>query len=129
MTIDEKVGKTLSELGVTDAAGVEALFAEVRAAMESERQALVASGASSESDRDQLCKTLRDRWLARKNGLLTQIDEHWLKSASKGLKPVVGREFNRFRQLAAGLEVDKLASSVPFRQEIDTAMRPFDGEL
>ena len=34
MTIDEKVRKTLAELGVTDAAGVEALFAEVRAAME-----------------------------------------------------------------------------------------------
>jgi hypothetical protein len=30
MTIDDKVRKTLPELGVTDAAGVEALFADVR---------------------------------------------------------------------------------------------------
>ena len=38
MTIDEKVRKTLAELGVTDAAGVEALFAEVRAAMGQETE-------------------------------------------------------------------------------------------
>ncbi len=37
MTIDEKVRKTLAELGVSDAAGVEAVFAEVRAAMEQEK--------------------------------------------------------------------------------------------
>ncbi len=71
MTIDEKVQKTLPELGVTDAAGVEALFAEVRAAMADGTSALVSRGAASESEREKLCKDLRDRWLARKNGLLS----------------------------------------------------------
>ena len=82
MTIDEKVGKTLAELGVADAQGVESLFAEVRAALEQERQELISQGASTDNEREQLCNALRDRWLARKYGILTQIDEHWLKAAS-----------------------------------------------
>ena len=56
MTIDEKVHKSLTDLGVADAAGVEKLFAEVRAAMEAERAALIAGGAASDSDLDRLCK-------------------------------------------------------------------------
>jgi len=112
MTIDEKVGKTLQELGVTDAAGVETLFAELRVAMESERQALVARGAGSVHERDQVCKTLRDRWLARKGGIISLIDEHWLKLAPKELKAAVGRQFNQLRQTALSLEINKLKESI-----------------
>ena len=116
MTIDEKVRKTLAELGVTDAAGVEALFAEVRAAMEEERASLVSRGAASESERDKLCKDLRDRWLARKNGILSFIDEKWLKTAPKELKPSVGRNFNhpsaRIRRM---LEIAALTKDTPLR--------------
>ena len=118
MSLDEKTRKTLSDLGVADPAGVEALFAEVRAAMEKERQELVARAASSEKERDQLCKALRDRWLARKNGLLTFIDENWLKKAAKELKPSVGRSFNALRQIAALLEVQPLVHEVPLRQDV-----------
>ncbi len=117
MSLDEKTRKTLSELGVTDAAGVEALFAEVRATMETERRELIARGASGEKDRDQLCKTLRDRWLARKNGLLTEIDEHWLKGAPNELKPAVGKNFNALRKFAVSLEVQELLREVPVRHE------------
>jgi len=116
MTIDEKVRKTLAELGVADAAGVDALFAEVHAAIDSERSGLVSSGAPSESERDQMCKALRDRWLARKNGLLTQIDEHWLKASAKELRPSVGRSFNTLRQTAATLEVELLRNEVHVTQ-------------
>jgi phenylalanyl-tRNA synthetase alpha chain len=112
MTIDEKVRKTLAELGVTDAAGVEALFAEVRAAMEQERASLVARGASSDAERDKLCKGLRDRWLARKNGLLSLVDEYWLKASPKELKPSVGRQFNELRSFAACFETDRLARAM-----------------
>jgi phenylalanyl-tRNA synthetase alpha chain len=115
MNVEEKVTKTLAELGATDAPAVEALFAEVRDAMEAERSALVSRGAADERERDKLCKDLRDRWLARKNGLLSLIDENWLKKAAKELKPVVGREFNQLRQVAAALEVDALLSAVPMR--------------
>jgi phenylalanyl-tRNA synthetase alpha chain len=113
MTLDDKVRKTLAELGVTDAQGVESLFAEVRAAMEKERQALVSKGAASEAERDKLCKALRDRWLARKNGLISFIDENWLKKAAKEIKPVVGRQFNELRKLSADSETEALVTAVP----------------
>ena len=112
MTLEEKVGKTLAELGVSDAQGVESLFTEVRAAMEAERQALITL-APSEGDREKACRTLRDRWLARKNGLLTEIDEKWLKKSSKELKPIVGRQFNDLRKLSSQMELDELLKLVP----------------
>jgi phenylalanyl-tRNA synthetase alpha chain len=120
MTLDEKVRKTLAELSVADAQSVEALFAEVRAALEAERQDLVSRGAPSETERDKLCKTLRDRWLARKNGLVSLIDDNWLKKASKELKPVVGRQFNELRRGGSALETQTLLSAVP----VSTSHRP-----
>jgi phenylalanyl-tRNA synthetase alpha chain len=113
MTIDEKVRKTLAELEVSALEGVETLFAEVRAAIEGERQELVARGAASEAERHRACKALRDRWLARKNGLVSFIDESWLKSAPRDLKPAVGKQFNALRQAAAALETARLLEDVP----------------
>ncbi len=112
MTLDDKVRKTLAELGVTDAKGVESLFAEVRAAMEKERQELVSRGAEKE-EHEKVCKALRDRWLARKNGLVSFIDENWLKKAAKEIKPVVGRQFNELRESSANLEVEQLRKDIP----------------
>jgi phenylalanyl-tRNA synthetase alpha chain len=112
MTIDEKVRKTLAELGVADTAGVDALFAEVRTAMERERTDLISRGAASEAERGRLCKDLRDRWLARKNGLLGSVDEQWLKLASKELKPAVGKQFNELRKVSGCMEVSELAKEV-----------------
>jgi phenylalanyl-tRNA synthetase alpha chain len=117
MTIDDKVRKTLAELNVIDAAAVETLFAEVRGAMGQERAGLTSRGAASESERDKLCKDLRDRWLARKNGILSSVDEKWLKTASKDLKPSVGRNFNALRQESAALEIAALTKDVPLRAE------------
>jgi phenylalanyl-tRNA synthetase alpha chain len=117
MTIEEKIRETLQGVGVADAGGVETLFAEVRAAMESERQGLVARGAASETEREKLAKALRDRWLARKTGLVSFIDENWLKKAPKELKPAVGRNFNALRQRAASLEVEELIKAVPLLRE------------
>jgi phenylalanyl-tRNA synthetase alpha chain len=120
MTLEEKVRKTLAELGAADAQSVEAAFAEVRAALEAERQDLVARGATSEAERNQLCKALRDRWLARKSGLVSLIDDNWLKKASKELKPVVGRQFNELRRGGSALETQMLLSAVP----VSTSHRP-----
>jgi phenylalanyl-tRNA synthetase alpha chain len=124
MTIDEKVRKTLVELDVTNAAGADALFAEVRAAIEAERASLISRGAASESERDKLCKDLRDRWMARKNGLLSFVDENWLKGSRKELKPVVGRNFNALRQESGALEVAALTKEVTLR-----AQGPVGGEI
>jgi phenylalanyl-tRNA synthetase alpha chain len=42
-------------------------------------------------------KTFRDRWLARKNGILTQINDLWLKGAPKEAKRDVGRRVNEVK--------------------------------
>ncbi len=42
-------------------------------------------------------KTFRDRWLARKNGVLTQINDTWLKAAPGPAKREVGRRVNELK--------------------------------
>ena len=113
MTIEEKAGKTLAELGVLDEGAVRALFDDVWSAIELERRSVVSHGASTEAEREKLARALRDRWLARKHGIFSQVDEHWLKTAPRELKPAVGREFNRLRQAAAEIDVETLRHSIP----------------
>jgi phenylalanyl-tRNA synthetase alpha chain len=43
-------------------------------------------------------KSLRDRWMARKNGLLTTVNDLWLKAAPKEAKREVGQHVNDLRQ-------------------------------
>jgi phenylalanyl-tRNA synthetase alpha chain len=116
MTIDDKIRRSLQELGVSGAQGVESLFAELRKTAEHERAELVTGGAPNEPQRDRLCKALRDRWLARKGGFLSQVDENWLKPAAKELKPAVGRHFNELRRFTTSLEFEKLVEAVPLQQ-------------
>ncbi|MGH9433045.1 MAG: phenylalanine--tRNA ligase subunit alpha, partial [Terriglobia bacterium] len=113
MSIEEKTAKTLDVLGACDEDAVRGLFTEVREAMEAEKRLLASNPAKDEAERLARAKALRDRWLSRKNGLLTQIDQHWLKPTSHELKPIVGREFNQLRQFAAGLEVSELVRHLP----------------
>ena len=122
MTIYDKLKKTLQQLGVSDAQAVESLFAELRKAAQKERAELVSRGVSSQSQREKLCKALRDRWLARKGGFLSQVDENWLKPAGKELKPVVGRQFNELRRAAAGLEFEPLVEATPLQQPRELQM-------
>jgi phenylalanyl-tRNA synthetase alpha chain len=42
-------------------------------------------------------KALRDRWMARKNGILTQLNDLWLKAAPGEVKRDVGRRVNELR--------------------------------
>jgi phenylalanyl-tRNA synthetase alpha chain len=42
-------------------------------------------------------KAFRDRWLARKNGILTQINELWLKNAPLVAKKETGRRINALK--------------------------------
>src|SRR5215469_16944571 len=41
---------------------------------------------SAQAGSDQDYKTFRDRWLARKNGILTLVNDQWLKAAPKDVK-------------------------------------------
>src|SRR5581483_4188998 len=42
-------------------------------------------------------KIFRDRWMARKNGVLTQINDLWLKAAPKTAKRDVGARVNELK--------------------------------
>ncbi len=126
MSIEEKVAKTLEELGATDPPQIHALFAELGRALESERQKVIEAGAGSEAEREKIAKSLRDRWLARKSGILARVDEHWLKAAPPGLKPVVGREFNQLRQAAGPIALDELVKSIPVKK-LAAAEEPREG--
>jgi phenylalanyl-tRNA synthetase alpha chain len=54
--------------------------------------ALEEESASVKNESD--WKAFRDRWMARKNGVLMQINEHWLKAAPKDAKREVGQRVN-----------------------------------
>ncbi len=52
-----------------------------------------AAAVSSEND----WKMFRDRWMARKNGLLTQVNDLWLKAATGPAKRDVGARVNQLK--------------------------------
>ena len=118
MTIEQKVGKTLAELGAQDRTRIHDLFDEVHKKLAEQMEALKEAGAADEDDRGRKCKALRDRWLARKNGLLAQIDEHWLKASPKDYRAIVGAQFNSLRKAAAPLEFDELVQRVPIKASV-----------
>jgi phenylalanyl-tRNA synthetase alpha chain len=43
-------------------------------------------------------KEFRDRWMARKNGVLTQVNDLWLKAAPKDAKRDVGQQVNELKK-------------------------------
>jgi phenylalanyl-tRNA synthetase alpha chain len=57
--------------------------------------ALKQEAATVKSEAD--WKTFRDRWMARKNGVLTEINELWLKAAPKEAKREVGQRVNELK--------------------------------
>ncbi len=67
-------------------------------------EACAAERAQVHSDAD--LKSFRDRWMARKNGILTQINDSWLKASPKAAKPIVGQKVNWLkRHVEAQVEV------------------------
>jgi len=70
------------------------------AALENEAEEVVtlfADPAISTPIKNTSFKDFRDRWMARKNGILTQVNEAWLKSASPEAKRDVGRKVNELK--------------------------------
>jgi len=108
MPIEEKTRQPLEPLLNGDS--VEGLYAALRAAFDQER--------ARASSPEQL-KALRDRWLGRKNGLLSHTNANWLKSAPRDLKPQVGRLQNETRR-----HVEQALSEA--RQAVQTAARARD---
>jgi phenylalanyl-tRNA synthetase alpha chain len=88
MAHEDPTTKTLAELGVSDAAGVARLFAEVKRQFASQTP-LPLDAANWDK--------LRLAWLGRKSSVLTRISDNWLKPASSELKRAVGQELNAFK--------------------------------
>jgi phenylalanyl-tRNA synthetase alpha chain len=62
-------------------------------------------------------KAFRDRWMARKNGVLTQINDLWLKAAPKDSKREVGQRINKIRALVE----DTVSKSEDIQLPLSTA--------
>jgi phenylalanyl-tRNA synthetase alpha chain len=73
-------------------------------ALKEESEALLSEESTNDLQHDDkwrqlwdVFKTFRDRWIARKDGIATQIKDMWLMSAPVDRKPDVGRRFNELR--------------------------------
>ena len=69
-------------------AALDAAARELLSALDSE-----AGAVSGEND----CKLFRDRWLARKDGIATQVNDLWLKPAPKEAKRDAGQRVNELK--------------------------------
>jgi phenylalanyl-tRNA synthetase alpha chain len=103
MTLPEnKSAQALAALGATQPDQVAAVFAEILARFNSQIQ---------RPDLDLVnWEILRQSWLGRKSGVLTQITDNWLKPATPDLKRVVGQELNKLRaHVEAQIEARRVA--------------------
>jgi phenylalanyl-tRNA synthetase alpha chain len=87
---------TVGKLEDYSAEGLEKVSGELRTALDRE------AGIVANPDD---WKMLRDRWLARKNGLLTQVNDQWLKAAPAAAKREAGRLVNALKtQVESAIE-------------------------
>jgi phenylalanyl-tRNA synthetase alpha chain len=93
-------GEPLPSLGAATPEEVAARFAELRARFDHD-----ATAARDEN----AWKSLRDAWLGRKSGVITQITETWLKPARPELKRAIGQALNELKaHVEAALESRRL---------------------
>lgn len=88
MTLDDKIRKPLSEIGVTTAEQCAALFEELTRELHDQIRVV---------DSPERLEEFRIKWLGRKNGRISLISDNWLKPALKELRPSVGRLLNAFK--------------------------------
>src|SRR4051812_11150443 len=79
---------TVPKLTDFGAAALDEAAAELLSALKHESAAV-----ANESDH----KVFRDRWMARKNGVLTLLNDQWLKAAPKDAKRDVGQRVNELK--------------------------------
>jgi phenylalanyl-tRNA synthetase alpha chain len=96
---------SVSKLTEYSASALERASAELRSALAQEAVAV-----KNEAE----WKIFRDRWMARKNGVLTQINELWLKPAPKQAKREAGQEVNLIKeQVEQAVAAAKIRSQIP----------------
>src|SRR5271166_3807266 len=86
--------------------------------------ACMAEAAEVRSDAD--LKLFRDRWMARKNGVLTQINDQWLKGAPKEAKREAGIRVNelkvRITDLVEAAHVTAGGAGSPEAERVDITL-------
>jgi phenylalanyl-tRNA synthetase alpha chain len=93
-------GQALPSLGAATPEEVAARFAELRARFDVDATAVRDENA---------WKLLRDSWLGRKSGVITQVTDTWLKPARPELKRAIGQALNEFKaHVEAALESRRL---------------------
>jgi len=100
MTPKKKSEYAVPKLKDFSPAALDKAAEKLLAALENEGDAVVtlfADPAISTPIKNTSFKDFRDRWMARKNGILTQVNEGWLKSASPAAKRDVGRKVNELK--------------------------------
>jgi phenylalanyl-tRNA synthetase alpha chain len=109
------VAYSVPKLTDWSAEALDKAVAALRAALNEE-----ATPAKTEADR----KSLRDRWMARKNGVLTQINDLWLKAAPKDAKREVGQRVNEIKVFVedAIAKAENLKSGASLAPEIDITL-------
>jgi phenylalanyl-tRNA synthetase alpha chain len=94
------VGYTVPKLSDYSPSALDAAVRDLLSALDSEAAAL-----SGEAD----WKVFRDRWMARKNGVLTLVNDLWLKPAPKEPKREVGQRVNEVKITVEKLVHETLA--------------------
>ncbi len=77
---------------------------ELRSAFTEEKALLMAASGDPKlnpAQKMQVFKAFRDRWLARKTGILTQVNDFWLRTAPPKSKKQAGRAFSEVQMLLA----------------------------
>src|SRR3989442_6168583 len=85
---ERNVAYTVHKLKDFSAAALDKAVADLLAALKKESSSL-----GNDAER----KAFRDHWLARKDGVLTQINDLWLRSATKESKREVGQRVNQLK--------------------------------
>ena len=88
--VDTVVAYKVPKLTDYSVAALDAVVKDLLSALDQE-----ATAVATESD----WKAFRDRWMARKNGVLTQVNDLWLKPAPGKAKREVGQRVNELKKL------------------------------
>jgi phenylalanyl-tRNA synthetase alpha chain len=104
------------------AAALDKAVQELLSALGEESDRLVTKASESAvtpSEKNTDFKNFRDRWIARKNGILTRVNDLWLKSAPGEQKREVGRRVNELKS-----KVEDKVSDVQERVKLFAKLSP-----
>jgi len=107
---------TVPKLTDFSAAALDGAAGELLSALEQE-----SATVSSQNE----WKAFRDRWMARKNGILTQVNELWLKAAPNQAKREVGQRVNELKARTT----ETVERVKPQRVKIDGTAKLDEGSL